>query len=326
MVILLVVFVSAFASSGLAQTASEKSGARALAKQGIEAYEAGDYEKALDLLTRAEGIYHAPPHQLFMARAHVKQGQFVEAYELYNSVSRETLSEDAPSAFANAQKEARAELRTVEPRIAHLTVSVVNAPDDVEVRDNGKSVDSVFLGAQRPVNPGRHELVASSVSGSSEAIVVELEEGGSTEISLELTLAGQADVGETPNDARPGTERSRNMVPVYVTGGVGIAGLALGGVFLGSHFSQKSKADSEYEACLESQNCTDQEISNISDRDSKAATAGTVAWVGFGVGAAGLITATYFLLSGDKSKTESASRPHTRPYLGFGEVGLRGTF
>ncbi|MBW2456206.1 MAG: hypothetical protein JRI68_16930, partial [Deltaproteobacteria bacterium] len=54
-------------AAGEGSEAEQLNAARALADAGFKLYEGGDYESAFARFEAAEGIYHAPPHLLFMA-------------------------------------------------------------------------------------------------------------------------------------------------------------------------------------------------------------------------------------------------------------------
>ncbi|HEY5956331.1 MAG TPA: hypothetical protein VIV60_07265, partial [Polyangiaceae bacterium] len=107
-----------------AQTEQERASARALATQGIAAFNEGRSADALDLFTRAESLLHAPPHVLYMARSAAKLGQLVKAHEIYLRLVREELPAGAPQAFREAQDEARNEVKAIEPRLSSITINV----------------------------------------------------------------------------------------------------------------------------------------------------------------------------------------------------------
>ncbi len=50
-----------------AQTDEERAGARAAGLAGLEAYQAGKYDQAVDYFGRAESLMHAPTHLLYLA-------------------------------------------------------------------------------------------------------------------------------------------------------------------------------------------------------------------------------------------------------------------
>lgn len=312
------------APSAFAQTAAQKSGARALAKQGIAAFQEGNYEEALDLFTRAESIYHAPPHQVFMARCHEKLGNLVEAYELFNNVRRESLASDAPAAFVSAQEEAAAELAPLEGRLPHLTISVKGAASDVTVFVNGSPLEPAFVGVARPVNPGKYEIQARGEGSSNETVQIELSEGQSESLELDVA-AGSENDGPIAADELESDRAGPQRTPAYVSAGVGLSGVAMGTVFLLQRLAKLKKADDQYGSCLASQSCSDSEIDEIGRFDERAATAGTLSIVGYGVGAVGLGLAVVFWQTSSANDSSTKGRS-VGLYATTSEVGVTGHF
>src|SRR4051812_37214352 len=90
------------AGAAHAQSDDEKSAARDLATQGAAALNDKKYDEALDLVSRAEAIFHAPPHLLMIARAQTGLGKLVAARETYLRLLREELAPNAPKPFKRA--------------------------------------------------------------------------------------------------------------------------------------------------------------------------------------------------------------------------------
>src|SRR5512147_167297 len=113
--------------SGAAQTAADKATARQLATQGIQSYQQGKNAEALELLQKAEQLYDAPVHLIYIARAQAALGKLVEASETYRRLIRLDLPAGAPQAFKDAVADAQKELPQLEPRIPSLRIDVVPA-------------------------------------------------------------------------------------------------------------------------------------------------------------------------------------------------------
>ncbi|MGC4067648.1 MAG: hypothetical protein QM784_23970 [Polyangiaceae bacterium] len=149
-------------SLSVAQTETERAGARAAAEAGLAAYNGGRYAEAYDLLSRAETLVHALPHQLYMARASEKQGQLVRAREIYLKITREQLVAGAPRAFIDAQQAAQQELQAIDARLPYLTISLEGATgSEVRVTMDDKEVPSrpsrrSFSGEFRQPRDRRH--------------------------------------------------------------------------------------------------------------------------------------------------------------------------
>src|SRR5262245_32455278 len=99
----LAIAIAGLSPPALAQSDEQRAGARTLATEGAAAFNEGRFKDAVDLFSKAESLVHAPPHLLFMARAHAKLGHFVKAREAYWKIIKEPLAPNAPQAFKDAQ-------------------------------------------------------------------------------------------------------------------------------------------------------------------------------------------------------------------------------
>jgi len=344
----------ATAGSARAQTEEEIAGARSAATQGAKAFEAGDYTKAVDLFERAESLVHAPPHLLFMARAHEKLGHLVTARELYNKIIRENLAANAPQAFRDAQESARDEIQKIEPRLSRLTLSVtVPAGVAAVVTMDGKEVPSALLGVPRPVDPGPHDIEAKADGYYPAQQKVVLAEGGSDSITLTLEPDPNAPTAApepAPNDAplaaepaptapampedsgtAPGTSQGGNLrVPAYVAFGVGAVGLGAGIVFTLQSAGKRSDANDVFAECqsrgVDGQCKVEDPLSRkVEDLDDQAGSARTMAIVGYALGGVGIAAGVTLLLL-DRSGSSSASQPRITPWVGYQSAGVTGTF
>ncbi|MFT3776152.1 MAG: hypothetical protein QM820_63220 [Minicystis sp.] len=144
-----------------AGSAADRDAARNLAGKGYELFEAGQHQRAIELFQQAEARFHAPPHLLYIARAQVKLGKFIEAEGSYQRVADEPLASDAPKPFREAQAEARAELANLRGRIPSLTIVIEgDAPAGTRVFVDGQPVDPGALGNPVRQNPGAHLVTA----------------------------------------------------------------------------------------------------------------------------------------------------------------------
>lgn len=190
--------------SVLAQSAADKATARKLAVEGIKLYEAGKHAEALDKLQRAQALYDAPVHLIYIARAQVKLGQLVDGAESYRKLIRYKLEPGAPKVFRDAVADAKQELPEVEPRIPSLRIDV--KPTDVAeltMTIDGQNVSSAVLGVERPINPGEHtvRIEAPGYSPVEQSVTVAEREKKVLPIELERDesqpLAGGAAAGGT---------------------------------------------------------------------------------------------------------------------------------
>lgn len=346
-----------------AQTEEERAAARALATQGIAAFNDGKHAVALDLFSRAESLLHAPPHVLYMARSAAKLGQLVRARELYLKLGREELPAAAPQAFRDAQNDARNEGKALEPRIANLVINVrvPAGPEAAQLKDSAqlkvemdkKAIPAAVLGVPIPTDPGKHQLTASAPGYQSRLVEVTLTEGGRGTAELVLEATG-APSPTAPSGAAPGQPAQPTsggpaaaqappaattsldssaaasgspawMRPVsYVAMGVGVVGLGAGTIFGLASRSNRKDADDLAGQCGEPCLNSNPLTSQIDDKDNKARRQMTLSIVGFVVGGVGVASgATLFVLS---SRKPAKSARFVSPYVGWGNAGLSGTW
>src|SRR5690606_34477298 len=115
-------------------SAENKAAARSLGVEGIKAANAGDCETAVDKLSRAEALYHAPTILGRLGECQVALGKLVEGTENLNKVVREQLPDDAPAAFFKARERAQKVLDQALPKIAKLKINVDPHVAGLEVR------------------------------------------------------------------------------------------------------------------------------------------------------------------------------------------------
>lgn len=320
--------------SAHAQTAEEVAGARALAQQGLTAFSEQRWQDAIDMFSRAETIVHAAPHQIYIARAYERLGRLVDARELYLKIVREQLPPDAPPAFLSAQQDARTELAAVEPRLGSVTIELSGpGVESATVTADGKPVSKALVGVARPIDPGEHVFEASGPGGQAEPVRLIIPEGSSQVVRLAMVRTGPAAAPAAaeaspepllPLPASAPEQEARPNIPMYAAFGVGGLGVIAGTVFLVIRSGQTSDADDRYDACARSLDCSPSEIDDIKSLDSDGATSGTLAIVGYGIGAAGIGAGLALLLLDEPSKT--ADTVGIRPWMAGHQLGVQARF
>lgn len=234
--------------------AATRAAARDLGTEGVEAYEAGDFPQAMERLERAYEVLQLPSLGLWSARALEKNGRLVEAYERYLEATRlSTEGAGETQVQIDAQAEAETESEALKPRIPKVIVDILGAPpEEVEVTIDGAVVVRALYGAGRPSNPGEIEVVATWGEREVRGKVVVLE-GEEKKIALnfndtnapvpapvakpaEPPLAPKSEpapassVSVTPQDLSPPKGGSWQRPVGWIGFGVGVAGLAFGGI------------------------------------------------------------------------------------------------
>lgn len=314
--------------------------ARSLGMQGIQLADSGDCKGAIEKLSRAEALYHAPSILGRLGECQVLVGQVVLGTENLNRVVREELAVNAPKAFRDAKERAKGVLNTALPKIARLTVRVEPSDAKAQVTVAGAPIPAALIGVERPTDPGTHEIVVSAPGYLEQRQSVTLAEGGTQELALKLEKDPNV-APATPPPAPPpaplvtmppqppaDTSPKKDHTLAYVALGVGGAGLVVGGVTGFLALGKKS----DLEGCVKERCPSSQE-----DTLDGAKTMATVSTVGFAVGFVGVGVGVVLLLTGGSSTSAAVAKPqyakreafagvHVEPWLGSDRAGLRGTF
>jgi hypothetical protein len=304
---------TAFAADG----DDAKAEAKALADAAYDKMQQGRFDEALELFRKADEAYHSPLFVVFMGDAEAKLGRLTVARDLYKRAAEETLPPDAPDSFAKAQADARDRLAKIEKRIPRLDITIAGGDASTSVAVDGHTLSPDELGGPFPVDPGRHEVVATGGTGTSVAETVEVAEGDVRDVVLEL---GATPV-EPPDDGGGG---GTGWIPVAVGYGVGgaglIMGIAAGAVFLDELGGLRERC----EALSGDENrCAPEEAGEGDDIE----VLGNVSTAGFVIAGVGAAVGTVFLVlwmtdGGDESETNGDAALGLTP----GGVELRGRF
>ncbi|HET7541908.1 MAG TPA: PEGA domain-containing protein [Polyangiaceae bacterium] len=311
------------------EAAENIAAARTLGIQGVQLADAGKCPEAIEKLTRAEALHHAPTILGRLGECQVNVGEVVAGTENLNMTVREVLPASAPKVFRDAQERAQKVLTAAMPKIAQLVIHVTPANVKASVSVAGKPVPPALLGAERPTNPGAHQVTVSAEGYKPVQVTVTLAEGEHQEVTLQLekdpnavgalpasTVAGAPPPVENPSP-QPAAKKSK--LPAFVAFGVGGAGLIVGGITGGLALSKAG-------------DCPNKLCETQSDLDS-AKTMATVSTIGFGVGIAGVAAGTILLLTSSSHSEKSARAQPARapkfamqPWFGLTSAGVSGSF
>lgn len=298
------------AATPLARAAAPKpaevAAARELAKEGIKLANANKCAEAIDKLSRAEALFHAPTILGRLGECQVAVGKLVAGTENLRKVVLEDLGPRPSQAFLAAKERAKKVLAAAEPRLSRLTLKVNGpAPEAAKVTFDGEALASSVLGIATPVDPGSHKIAAAAEGFLPKDAEITLAEGKAE--TLELTLeAAPVAIAPKPEE-KPAPEpvavvkapppEPPSRVPVWATLGVGVAGLAAGTGFGVAALLNKSALEKA---------CTNKECPASSQGDIDALNLnGNLATVGFAVGAAGLATAlVLYVVTGRETPQE----------------------
>jgi hypothetical protein len=294
-------------------SAAELQQARELFTQAERDERAGEWGAALEKLLRIDGIKTTPGIRFHIALCEENLGHLAVALEDYALAEKKSIDERNQEVLA-ALKEPVARLRARVPRL------VVRVPPDVrgvEVVVDGKPLPFAYFGAEVPVDPGAHSIVATAPGRRSFTATPRPSEGEIVTVSVTLedaTAAGSP--GEAPVIARPsasaqaGTSKSPRALALGAT--FGALGLAGAGV-ISFVVAGAKQSDARSECASRTTGCDDLR--------------GPVrAWdlvaLGAWIGAGALSTVAVFLWLAPGAGSAASARL----VLGPGDASLMGTF
>jgi hypothetical protein len=312
-----------------AQSSTEVSTAREVAKQGLADFDAGKYETAAQKLLQAFEVVKVPTLAVYAARALVKIGRLVEASELYLKAQRLTPAPDWPEVQLKSQREAKEARAKLLVRIPRLTVELKGASaNDIELRLDGVVIASALVGAEQMVDPGTRR-VAGRRGEQEVSEEVTLAEGERKSVTLRFVPsstdeAGTAAAPQAANGSRTtspdtaqdeGQDQELRKLLGWVAVGVGGAGVGFGAVTGLLAMSKRSTLQDEH-GCVDN-SCLPE------DQDEVDAYNGlrTMSTVGFIAGAVVAAAGVTIVLT-----TPGESEPATALRLGAQRVTIEGTF
>jgi hypothetical protein len=321
-------------------SASDVAQARELYNQGKDLRNRGDNVGALEKLKAAHAIAGTPLTGLELGRTYALLGRLIDAQEAFLSVARIPVRPEETSRSAEARRESAKLAEETRGRIPSLIIKITGVPaDTLAVTVDGAAVPTQALAAPRFVDPGNHVISARSTTGGAAETSLDLKEGESRTVELTITFKGTAPVAaqtapagpdwNTPTAATPQPTGGMSTLRVLglVSGGVGVAGLVVGGIFGAMAGSASSDQQS---ACPSVSNCPNH-AQAVSDH-STFQTDSAIEVAGFVAGGVLFAGGVAMFFSGGSNSTTEAGAPRTgltlSPGISPGGAGLtlRGTF
>lgn len=287
-VTLVVLFAAAQAQA--APTARDPAAAEALFRAALEARDKGDWGTACTKFNAGMDLDPTASTLINIAKCHEHEGKPATAWaDLHRAL---VLNRETPGAQRKAELDDYVNnlLAKLEPRLPKLKIIIHQKPSGLEVTRNGLDVSTV-VGEVLPVDPGAHEIEAAARGYVTEKRTVQIAEKQT--VTVELSLVKDV--------------TSRRRVGAYFAGGVGIAGMVVGGVTGALVFGKKGVIDANCgtgAGFLDENACKSMGFQAASD----AATLGMVSTISSGVGAAGVATAAILLLTEPKRSAVALQR------------------
>jgi hypothetical protein len=305
----------AFAALSAARIAHAEDGspAQTAYERGVEEFRAGNLERACGLLADSYRLEPLPGVLFTWATCELRADRVASAAQHYADFLDATGK--LPPAERSAQDErrqvAQRERARILPDLPYLTIVVAaEALRTSTVRRDGEVLPVSALGVELAVDPGEHVIDFEGADGlhAQQRIVLAKRDHKTIVVGFakpkEVTPPSPKPVSEpTPEPVLPKLYERQVTPWIYLTGGVGVAGLLTGSVAGVLAIRDKGVVN---DAC-KGPACT----ARGNDAAKAARLEATVSTVGFGVGLAGAI-ATAIVYIVDSGRSSDASLPGAR--------------
>ncbi len=257
--------------------------ARIKGEEGLLLFSQARWREAYEAFRLAEELFHAPTLVMRMARCQSELGQLRRARDLARTVASESLQSGSSAAYLGARTDAVEMVAALEKRLAHVRLVVTGVPvekvtlklDDVAVKADGATLE---------LEPGAHRLEGRAPGAESRDVRFTLSEGADEAVPIAFTLLREK-VVVVMKEAPPAVGRA----PGFITLGLGLASLAVGGVAGGMVLQRVAQLEQSCGGFV----CPSSLVGE-SESAARLATASTVGFVAGGVGVA--VSAIFFTL------------------------------
>lgn len=325
--------------------AQDSAAAGALFDKGVADMQAGQFASACPALEESQRMDPRAGTLFTLAECQAHSGKVASAVAHYQEyvdlVPR--LPSDQQTRHRDRVRSASSQMAKLRPTVPTLTLLLpANAPMGTTVTRNGVPLQGAALGLPLPVDPGQYVVVTRAPSGAEKTLTISIALGEVKQLALEVSSdsapAAAAAVAQPPGavpvigagaNSAPETPTGEHhsKTPAYVAGGIGILGIAVGSVTGILVFSKKSTVNRDCSGNV----CNESGVSAANSGKTLA----NVSNVAFGVGIAGLVTATILLVTARHdeplAKAAGATRSaHWEPLVvsapGGGWAGLQHTW
>ncbi len=320
--------------------------AEALFNRGLDEMKANHYDVACPAIAESYKADPSPGTLFTLAVCEMQWGHAATAAARFGDYLAvyDQLTTEQKKRQGKRYEEARKRRQQLEPRIPELVVTLgAGAPEGTVVKRNGVELGTATLGIGLPVDPGEHVFTTQAPGGqvSEHKITIGEGEKKSVTLTVEKPITPKPDnfpkpdlKTTTPDSPKPMTSNGpgNRRVAAYVTGGVGVAALGLGGVMGGLTLAKKSVITDHCGSGIGQQAEEACDSTGIAAANEAKSTA-LISTIGFGVGIVGVGIAMVLLVTEPK-----ASKPkhgmvlpwRVGGYLDVGpdaaQSGLRGVF
>lgn len=267
------------------QDPSRVAAATVLFDEAIKDMDAGHLDQACPKLVKSQELAPSGGTLLALGDCYQRAGKLTSAWLAF----REAASRAAAAGKRDAEQGALDRAKALEARLPRLTVNPPATPQaGLEIQRDGVTMAPGELGIATPIDPGKHEIRATTPGLKQPWVrVIEATEGLVTTVSVPASLeaapppvdpkTGGIDNGEPkrpPEETSWGAQRTLGLV----VAGAGLATMTAGGVF---GLLAKNDNDEALTNCTTDTKCT-QEGVDLTETAQTKATVSTVLFIAGG--------------------------------------------
>lgn len=297
----------------------------ALFEQGLEDMKSGKLDVACKEMAAALAKYDDSGIRGALATCYTKQGKTASAWTLWKNLADTAKPEDRADALSRA--------KALEPLLARYQIQVQGtAPAGLVVTINGQAVAEPTIAVAIPVDPGPIAVVAKAPGKADYTTTLQATQAKTTTVEIPALKDAGASGGvavpppnhgngdKLPEGPLPPPEGSGHTM-AFVVGGVGLLGLATGGVFGFAANNSWSKArdtdcGGDINQCVGASGVQAQK--DVDDARSKA----LISDIAFGVGAVAVIGGVVLYMRASKKEKASPTALHVRPAVDATQAGI----
>ena len=313
---LTIVGISLWAATPVAAQ-TDSAAARALFTEGRKLMDAERFEEACPKLEESLRLDQGMGTQFNLAHCWDKLGRTASAWAMFLDVAAAARAANQPQRETAARERAN----TLEPKLTRLKLTIADPPEGTKVMRDDQEIGKAAWGTAVPVDPGDHVLSVTAPGKEAWSQEVKVPANSKTFsvtvpalVDLPVAAAQPKEVAPTetvPNDVgsdRGGSDFGGQKVAALVIGGVGVAGLAVGTVFMIQARSDNAEAKKLCKLVVNGKDTCpnqpedDRHTALVKDVKREQ----LIGLIGLGVGGAAFLTGTLLYLTASDGHSESA--------------------
>jgi hypothetical protein len=296
----------AWSQTARAEEAAHSDEAESEFEKGRALWRDKDPAAALPHFQRAVALTGSPNARFFVARCLRDTGRLAEAYdEMARTVVDARKLAETDDHYAKTRDTAAGELALLEAKVGKLIVALDSTLGAATLAIDGVDMGADKVGKPITVVPGTLRVVAVTAEGERVEQTVTVAAGTTETLVMARPAGAREEVVPPPKAPPPVADEEESDFGVARGIGIGVAAVGIGGFIA---FAVGTVQADDHLATLEAEcgpgPCSEPRHDDIID---SGRTAEVVAYVGLGVGIAGVVTGTMLILFGGPSDTAQAA-------------------